>query len=264
MTAVVSLYYQKNFTDGGPVVSQKYANTMNNPPTLSHSTDSLSATPSAKRGGGCLKGCLVLSIVLITACAVAAYFITSSAGAFLRQRSSAALDRLSREILSRAPLSAPEKIKLESIVNQLNADLRAGKVSLSQGLKIAEQLTHGSFMPQFMSLSFKEHYLKNSGLTDTEKTAAIAVIQQFTAGIAQNRISKQQSDSILRLFSDPSSSGGKNLISIKPTLSDTEIRAAISQMKNAALAAGASSAVPGSGLSAEPNRAIEAGMRAPQ
>jgi hypothetical protein len=172
------------------------------------------------------------------------------------------LEKVSTELLTKVPLPAQERAKLDPIIKRFNSDLRSGKISLTQGWAIAERIASGSFAPHLMSTSLKELYLTNSGLSADEKSAGTAVINQFIAGVTQKRIGKDQSDAILKLLTNGDLSGGNGRLQMKPKLSDSDIRLALERMQDAARSSGVAALTPNNmDLAGELQRAIDEGMR---
>lgn len=225
-------------------------------------TGGISGTPpvATAKKGGCLKGCLIVTAVLSLLIFGATYFLISRSGGFIREQGSAFLENLTQQLLSDASLPAEEKAQIKSIIQGFTSKVRAGEVSLGQGLKVAEILVQGPLIPYWAANSMKVTYLANSRLSEAEKKSGVVVINRFMNGVVKGTISKQEADAIFETVSEPSNKSDSDTPRMKSQLSDDEIRSVLTLMKNAADKANAQESSMEFDLSDELERAIKAGM----
>lgn len=238
---------------------------MNNLPPLTSPNGGIPSgiePPRTKRSGGCVKGCFFSLLLCIVVCAAGAYLVMQYAGPLLSRGSSALLDKLTTEVITQIPLPPAERARLETELRQFGADVRAGKVGLTELARITEGFTSGSFLPQLLGASFKDTYLKGSSLSAAEKAAADVVVQKFITGIAQSRISKEDANAILKVLSATGATEDLKNLQVKKSLTDTEIRQLLTQMERASRAAGVTGATPNTDLAGELGKALTKGKEA--
>jgi hypothetical protein len=225
-------------------------------------TGGISGTPpvTPTKKSGCLKGCLIVTAVLSLLIFGATYFVISRSGGFIREQGSAFLEKLTQQLLSDATLPAEEKAQIQSIVQGFTAKVRAGEVSLGQGLKVAEILVQGPLIPYWAANTMKVTYLANSRLSDAEKKSGVIVINRFMNGVVKGTISKKEADAIFETVSEPTGKSDSETPRIKSQLSDDEIRSVLALMKTAADKANVQESSMELDLSDELARAIKAGM----
>lgn len=110
-------------------------------------------------------------------------------------------------------------------------DIRDGKVSLTQGKRVAEALDNRSLIGAILVRGFEAQYVRPSELPDAEKEAAHVTLTRFIHGVVEDRISQETFDSIMDMISEQ---GDEDTRRLKSSITTGELQAVLASMQNAA------------------------------
>ncbi|NDC37417.1 MAG: hypothetical protein EBZ48_05130 [Proteobacteria bacterium] len=202
-----------------------------------------SSTVEVPRGRrGCFKGCLLSLLVATVLVGAGSYLAISYTGAFVRWGTATILDLVSQKLLTQLPLSSEQRASIEQSLQRLSADVRSGKITISQAYARASQLASGSVGPLVINSSLYETLLKNSGLSAAEKSAGAETMKRFLSGTLQSQFSKEDTDAILKHLQGYSRLKDQLHTQLPQQLSDAEIRTLLTRMRTAVESAGSTSA----------------------
>ncbi len=221
--------------------------------------------PEGSKGGGggigCLKiagiGCLVL-VVLGAIGGVVLYF---KAADWARSALAMAAEEGGKALLEGLEIPADEREAAMAPIRRFAQDIRDDKVSIDQGVAVAQALSEGPAVAAIMARGFEVKYVKSSELTDEEKQEAHITLTRFAHGITTERIDRKKADEIGDIVGVKTSDGqGNTKMTFKETITTEELNRALAIMKDAADEAGIEEKEFKVDLAAEIQKAIDKGM----
>lgn len=159
------------------------------------------------RQGSALKGCLIaLGILLILLVGVGAFVYMNWKG-----WTASAIRSATTQAVQDSKLTQPDKDKIVKKVDSVMTDFEAGKVSVEQLGKVAEELAKGPLLPLTAVNGIEQEYFTLPGLTDEDRAAGKRAIDRAARGIAEKKIPQTKLDDLLAPIADRNPNGGFQL-----------------------------------------------------
>jgi hypothetical protein len=182
-----------------------------------------------KRGKwtGCIIGCLIVAgIVLVLIVAVGIWFARNWRG-IAADAGSKAMDA----VVDASDMPAQEKVEVKEQVSRVATAIRDGRIGVGQSAMIVAKMMDS---PLMATLMIPTHF-QGSGLSDDEKTQGRLALKRFAVGVIDKKIDRKGSDAVLSHIADRQPNGPWQP---RQHVSDADLRAALSEAKAQADAAG--------------------------
>ena len=184
------------------------------------------------RSGKCLAILLVcLGLLLATGWWLWFYVSSGEAGAD-------AVELVFDGLLDEVAVDIPgeERAEARAVVAEFTADLRAGNVTLEQGVGVTLALAE-DFLPVILARAFEARYVESAPVPDEEKREARLTLSRFTRGILAEQIPPETTERVVNSFTEEDANGE---VMLAERLTVEELRAILAEMKTAADTAGVS------------------------
>jgi hypothetical protein len=190
--------------------------------------------PTRPRGTkACLIGCLVVFGIFLCLCGGVAWFLHANIG---RIRAFAA-DTAREAIVSgirESNLDEQEKEAVVVQVDRLVERYKSGDITLEQLGRVMEELAQSPLMGVLVMVSVDAQYIQPSGLSADEKEQAQRTMQRVLRGFLEEKIRQEELEEAMDFVMDRREDGSRDM---KDSVSDDDLRAFLSQLKERADAA---------------------------
>jgi hypothetical protein len=131
-------------------------------------------------------------------------------------------------------LPPQEKVEVKVQVDRVAKAFRDGQISNEQASAIIKKLVDSPLMPSFVVMAVERKYFDRSKLSDEEKAEGRQSLKRFARGIFDDKIKDKGIDKVMAHVADRKRGGQWQL---RSTVSDEDLRAALSEAKAQADAA---------------------------
>ena len=180
------------------------------------------ATEPKNKGAGCLKGCLIVSVVLLVLAAIAAFLVYKYWPNLMAQALNQGIDE--------SNLPAQEKVEVKEQVNRVAEEYAEGRLSFRQLIALIESLSKSPLMTSIVVSVVEEIYLDRSGLADEEKIDARQIVRRFVRGMVDGKIPENSIDAAMQHVADRQGDEWK----LRDQVSDEDLRAFLAAAKASA------------------------------
>jgi hypothetical protein len=178
----------------------------------------------------CLIGCLCFLAVMIVLAVIAGFWISQHWRGWVADFGGQAIN----QGIDSSNLPPQEKMEVKVQVERVAKAFREGQISNQQASAIFKKLMESPLMPSFVVMAVERNYFDHSKLSDEEKAAGRQSLKRFARGVFDSKIKDNGIDKVLAHVADRQPSGQWEL---RSTVSDDELRAALSEAKAQADAA---------------------------
>jgi hypothetical protein len=188
--------------------------------------------PERKRGfwQNCLIGCLVVFAVMVVLGVIAGFWISQHWRGWFANIGSQVLNQM----IDSSDLPQQEKVEVKVQVERVAKAFGEGKISNDQFSAIVKKLVESPLMPTFVVMALERHYFARSKLSDEEKAEGRISLKRFARGVFDGKIKDQGIDAVMAHVADRRAGDRWEL---KQSVTDEELRAALSEAKAQADAA---------------------------
>ncbi len=179
----------------------------------------------------CLMGCLIALGIMIILAVFAGVWVSWKWRGWFADFGSQAIN----QGIDSSDLPAQEKTEVKAQVERVATALRDGQLSGEQARTIVEKLMHSPLMPTLVVAAVDKRYFAKSGLSDDEKAQGRQVLKRFARGMIDKKIDQTGIDAVMAHIADRQPDGSWHP---RQQVSDQELRAALSEAKSLADAAG--------------------------
>jgi hypothetical protein len=178
----------------------------------------------------CLIGCLGVFAVMLVLAVVGGIWINRHWRGWFADFGSQAIN----QGIDSSDLPPQEKVEVKVQVERVAKAFREGQISNAQASAIFKKLMESPLMPSFVVMAVERHYFDRSKLSDEEKAQGRQALKRFARGAFDGKIKDKEFDSVMAHVADRRPNGQWQL---RQTVSDEELRAALSEAKAQADAA---------------------------
>lgn len=186
-------------------------------------------TPKKSGWGGCLLGCLVTFGICCVLCAGAGYYVYSNASTWISKIARQGIEAGLQE----TDLPPEEQTAILEQFDRVVAAYDAGELTLEELGPAIEKLAESPIVGLIMLEAVEAKYIKSSGLSDEEKTAAQRTMVRVARGMIEERFEKEEFEKLSKHFLVETVSN-PNQPQLKQNLSDEELRAMLADAKELA------------------------------
>lgn len=235
------LPYDIKFTPRGrAVTSNGVSNDMSGQPDANYPekpVETISAElvePQRSSGArACLIGCLVISALGICLCGGVAWFVYSNVGRIKTLVADTAHEAIVSGIRE-SNLDEQEKEAVIVQVDHLVERYKSGDITMEQLGRVMEELAQSPLMGALVMVSIDAQYIQPSGLSADEKEQAQRTMQRVLRGFLEEKIRQEELEEDMDYVMDRRADGSRTM---KDSVSDDDLRAFLSQLKERADAA---------------------------
>ncbi len=196
-------------------------------------------TEEKKSGGGCFKIFLIVLLVVTLLVVGGAYYLYSNFSNLATSFGAQAVESMADGLFSDPSISEEEREKGKLVLKDFADKIRAGEVSMQQGLAVIAEVTTGPIMVQIGTRQLIQLCGAIPDLEQSEKDALAVNSNRYAYGASVGQISKESSSEILNLFMDTSTDeSGKTSFELREDVRPEDCREANKKMQSAADAAG--------------------------
>lgn len=177
------------------------------------------ATEPKAKSSGCLKGCLIVFVILVVLAAIAVFLIWRNWKSLAAGVASQAADQM----IDISPVPAQEKAEMKAEVARVVDALRENRLTAIQFATLMEKLTQSPLMTTFVVSSVEQNTLAGSALSDEEKVAARQTLRRFRRGIIDGSIPEASVDAVMAHVAERDQPDGP--WTSKPQISDEQLKA---------------------------------------
>lgn len=135
------------------------------------------------------------------------------------------------QVVAQSSLSPEDKARIIKRIDSLADDFKSGKLTLEQAKRVMEQIAQSPLFPIAMVMAAEEKYVKPSGLSADDKTAAQVTLQRLASGAFEKKIPEADLQEVMQLLMQKQPDGRDQL---KQTLTDVELIAFLDKAKEKA------------------------------
>ncbi|MEM6656170.1 MAG: hypothetical protein AAF596_10225 [Planctomycetota bacterium] len=212
--------------------------------------------PPEKRGGGCLKSCLIAAVVMLLVVGLGALWVSMN----WKSLAASAGTGLVQQVLAESGLPAEEQAEVMVEVQRVADAFGSGELTLEESGAMLQELATSPVMSTFVLLAIERGYLDDSGLSDEEKTAGGLALKRFARGFISEQIDGGAIDELMQHVADRDEEGNWQL---RETVADDDLRALIETAKAKADEAGVPDEVEPIDPSDEIKKVVDKALAAP-
>lgn len=202
----------------------------------------------------CLIGCLAVFVVMAVLAVIAGVWISRHWRGWVAEFGSQAIN----QGIDSSDLPPQEKVDVKMQVERVAKAFGEGRISNEQAKAIFEKLVKSPLMPSFVVMAVDKHYFDRSKLSDEEKAAGRQSLKRFTRGIIDEKIDEKGIDAVMAHIADRKPD---NQWELRSTVTDEELRAALSEAKKQADAANIAEVPPDVDPSDEVKRIVDESLQ---
>lgn len=178
----------------------------------------------------CLIGCLGALAVMLVLAVIAGFWISRHWRGWFAEFGSQAIN----QGIDSSDLPPQEKVEVKEQVDRVAKEFGEGRISNEQASALVKKLVESPLMPSFVVMAVERKYFDRSKLSDEEKTEGRQSLKRFARGLVDEKIDEKGIDKVMVHLADRQQGGQWQL---RSTVSDDELRAALSEAKTQADAA---------------------------
>ena len=178
----------------------------------------------------CLIGCLGVLAVMLVVAVVVGIWVSRNWRGWAAEFGSQAIN----QGIDSSDLPPQEKVEVKVQVERVAKAFRDGQISNEQASAIIKKLIESPLMPSFVVMAVERNYFDHSKLSDDEKAEGRKSLKRFARGIFDDKIKEKGIDAVMAHVAERKGDGQWRL---RTTVSDDELRAALSEAKAQADAA---------------------------
>jgi hypothetical protein len=179
----------------------------------------------------CLIGCLGVLAVMLVLAVIAGFWISRHG----REWFAGVGAQVINQGIDSSDLPPQEKVEVKVEVDRVAKGIAEGQISNEQAMAIFEKLGKSPLMPLFVVMAVERKYFGQSKLSEDEKAEGRRSLQRFARGVFDDKIDKKGIDAVMSHVADRKQNDQWQL---RSTVSDDELRAALSEAKVQADGAG--------------------------
>jgi hypothetical protein len=188
------------------------------------------------KGGGCLKGCLIATVVLLLLTVLGGWYASNNwrgwAGSLGRTMVNGVLDE--------TELPAEEKTEiLEQVQRVINA-FEEGSLTSAQAEDLSTQLTESPLSAPVIAFVIEKKYFDRSGLSDEEKETGRMTLRRCVRGLFDGELTEDDADAVLSHIGTKDSEGNWEF---RDDVTDDKLREFLAEAKERADNAGVAETV---------------------
>jgi hypothetical protein len=203
----------------------------------------------------CLVGCLVVAGVAVLLSALAAYWIWQN----WRDLAATGATEALNQVIDTTDLPAEEQREMKVEVRRVADAFREGELSNDQLRQIVGEVVNSPLLTVFVVSAVEKQYFDKSGLGEEEKAEGRQSLRRFVRGAVDGKIDQAAVDSVM---SHVAVKQGDQNWRLRERVTDAELRAALSEAKQAADAAEVPEQPESIDASAELKRIVDESMGA--
>lgn len=205
----------------------------------------------------CLIGCLAALGVVMVVLIILAIWVGRNWRGWAADFGSQAFN----QAIDASDVPVQEKVELKEQAERVHKAFRDGQISMAQAGTIIQKIMQSPLMPTLVVAAVDKQYLERSGLSDDEKTQGRLTLKRFARGVIDKKIDEKGIDAVMSHVADRQTNGSWQL---RPQVSDADLRAALTEAKAQADAAGVAAEPEKFDPSDELKRIIDESMPAKQ
>lgn len=206
-----------------------------------------------RQGGGCLKGCLIVAMVLAVLAIISGWFMSQNwrgwAATFVRSTLEQTLDE--------SGLPEDEKQQIQEQVDRVVAAFEEGQLTEEQVNTLLDELAESPLAASVVAYTIEKKYFDSSGLTDEEKEAGKTTLRRCVRGWMDDDLTDEDIDAVLTHIGTKDEDGNWEL---HDEVTDDELKAFLAGAKERADNAGVAETVEEVDPSDEIERIVNAAL----
>ena len=209
--------------------------------------------PEKKGMSGCAMvgiGCGIGALLLVIVAVIVAWWVSRNIREFGTDIAVSAM----KEGLQELDVPEDQRQRMHARIDDVGQQFKDGKLDLQQVGSIFEKLSEGPLLPAGVSLFVKRAYVRDSGLSEEEKSAADISVQRFARGVIDKSIPEGTRESVFDLISTKDAQGKREF---KKALTDDELREFLAAVTKAADEAAVPDKVPEINFADEFDKAVD-------
>ena len=188
--------------------------------------------------GSCAQAAGIGCLVLVLAGAVGGYIAFRTAKDMGPGLIATGMETSAEQLLKGLKIPDSERAAVMAPIRAFTQDIRDGKVTLEQGVRVVSELADERLIAAIGSRGFEAAYVADSDLTADEKQAAHVTVTRFAHGVVESLIPDATVQKVLDSVSTTRTDAqGKVQRTFKDTLTRAELDDALASMAKAADAA---------------------------
>jgi hypothetical protein len=172
----------------------------------------------------CLIGCLGFLAVMVVLAVVVGFWISRHWRGWVADFGGQAIN----QGIDSSDLPPQEKVEVKVQVDRVAKAFRDGQISNEQASAIIKKLVDSPLMPSFVVMAVERKYFDRSKLSDEEKAEGRQSLKRFARGIFDDKIKDKGIDAVMVHVADRQ---GERQWHLRQTVSDEDLRAALSEAK---------------------------------
>ena len=172
----------------------------------------------------CLIGCLGFLAVMVVLAVVVGFWISRNWRGWVADFGGQAIN----QGIDSSDLPPQEKVEVKVQVDRVAKAFRDGQISNEQASAIIKKLVDSPLMPSFVVMAVERKYFDRSKLSDEEKAEGRQSLKRFARGIFDDKIKDKGIDAVMVHVADRQ---GEHQWHLRQTVSDEDLRAALSEAK---------------------------------
>lgn len=149
--------------------------------------------PPESKDGGCLKGCLIATVVLLLLTAISGWYASNNwrdwAGSLGRT--------MVTEVLDETELPAQEKTEILEQVQRVITAFEEGSLTSAQAEDLSNQLAASPLSAPVIAFVIEKKYFDSSGLSDEEKETGRMTLRRCVRGLFDGELTEVDADAVL-------------------------------------------------------------------
>jgi hypothetical protein len=188
------------------------------------------------KGGGCLKGCLIATVVLLLLTVLSGWYASNNwrgwAGSLGRTMVNGVLDE--------TELPAEEKTEILEQVQRVITAFEKGSLTNAQAEDLLTQLTESPLSAPVIAFVIEKKYFDSSGLSDEEKETGRMTLRRCVRGLFDEELTEDDADAVLSHIGTKDPEGNWEF---RDDVTDDELREFLAEAKERADNAGVAETV---------------------
>ena len=199
------------------------------------------AAPQQKKGpSGCMIagiGCGAITLILVAAGAYGVWWLKGN----IRQVGTDFAVTAMKDSLKELEIPDEQRDRIDARIDEVGQLFKDEQLTMEQVGGIFAKLSESPLMSAGIALYFQRAYVRDSGLSEEEKTAAELAARRFIRGSIDEEISEATRESVLDEISEKDEEGARQF---PESLADEQLRGFVASMKKAADDAGVAEDIP--------------------
>lgn len=191
------------------------------------------------KDGGCLKGCLIATVVLLLLTALSGWYASNNwrswAGSLGRT--------MVTEVLDETELPAQEKTEILEQVQRVITALEEGSLTSAQAEDLSTQLAESPLSAPVVVFAIEKKYFDSSGLSAEEKETGRMTLRRCVRGLLDEELTEDDADAVLSYVRVPDPEGTEGPWEFRDDVTDDELREFLAEAKKRADNAGVAETV---------------------